>query len=96
MLAERLRERLADMPEVAVHDEGAQRCAIVTLTKQGVPAHGISNRLHEAGINTSVTSVESSRFDFEARGLTELVRVSPHYYNTRDELDRLCAIVEQI
>ena len=95
-LAEGLRERLTDMPEVAVHDQGLQRCAIVTFTKQGVPAHDISSRLHEAGINTSVTSVESSRFDFEARGLTELVRVSPHYYNTRDELDRLCAIVEQI
>ena len=88
-LAEGLRERLAGISGVAVHDQGAQRCAIVTFTKQGTPAPVIADRLREAGINTSVTSVESARFDFEARGLTEMVRVSPHYYNTLDELDRL-------
>lgn len=95
-LAEGLRERLAGIPGVAVHDEGAQRCAIVTFTKQGIPAPDISDRLREAGINTSVTSVESARFDFQARGLTEVVRVSPHYYNTLDELDRLCGFVEHM
>ena len=95
-LAESLRERLADIPGVAVHDQGAQRCAIVTFTKQGVPALDISDRLREVGINTSVTSVESARFDFEARGLTDVVRVSPHYYNTHDELDRLCTVVERL
>jgi selenocysteine lyase/cysteine desulfurase len=95
-LAESLRERLADIPGVAVHDQGAQRCAIVTFTKQGIPALDISDRLREVSINTSVTSVESARFDFEARGLTEMVRVSPHYYNTHDELDRLCTLVEHM
>jgi selenocysteine lyase/cysteine desulfurase len=95
-LAESLRGTLADIPGVAVHDQGAQRCAIVTFTKQGVPALDIASRLREVGINTSVTSVESARFDFEARGLTDVVRVSPHYYNTHDELDRLCTVVERI
>jgi selenocysteine lyase/cysteine desulfurase len=93
-LAESLRERLAGISGVTVHDQGAQRCAIVTFTKEGFSATDVSARLREAGINTSVTSVESARFDFEARGLTEMVRVSPHYYNTHDELDRLCALVE--
>jgi selenocysteine lyase/cysteine desulfurase len=93
-LAESLRERLAGISGVTVHDQGAQRCAIVTFTKEGLSATDVSARLREAGINTSVTSVESARFDFEARGLTEMVRVSPHYYNTHDELDRLCALVE--
>jgi selenocysteine lyase/cysteine desulfurase len=95
-LAESLRERLADIPGVAVHDQGAQRCAIVTFTKQGVPALDVTDRLREVGINTSVTSVASARFDFEARGLTDMVRVSPHYYNTHDELDHLCTVVERL
>jgi cysteine desulfurase / selenocysteine lyase len=92
-LAEYLRQRLADLPGVAVHDLGAQRSAIVTFTNRGVPAPDLVERLRGAGINTSVTSVESARFDFEARGLTEIVRASVHYYNTDDELDRLCSVV---
>jgi cysteine desulfurase / selenocysteine lyase len=37
---------------------------------------------------------EAARHDFEARGLPELVRASVHYYNTQDELDALCRVVE--
>lgn len=95
-LAENLRGRLAATAGVAVHDHGAQRAAIVTFTKAGVPAAELSARLRAAGINTSVTSVASARFDFEARGLQEVVRASPHYYNTEDELERLCTMVERM
>ena len=95
-LADGLRECLSAIPGVSVHDQGEQRCAIVTFTKKGIPAAEVSHRLRQAGVNTSVTSVESARFDFEARGLTEMVRASPHYYNTGDELDRLCAMVEHM
>jgi cysteine desulfurase / selenocysteine lyase len=92
-LAENLRRRLADLPKVAVHDLGARRSASVSFTKDGVPAPAIAEQLRRAGINTSVTSAESARFDFEARGLTEMVRASVHYYNTEDELDQLCTVV---
>ena len=61
----------------------------MTFSEQGLTALDIAAGLREQGINTSATSLESARFDFEARGLTEMVRVSPHYYNTLDELDRL-------
>lgn len=96
ILAERLRERLAAISDVSVHDQGSERCAIVTFTREGTPAATVADRLREGGINVSVTSVESARYDFEARGLTELVRASPHYYNTEDELDQLSALVEHM
>jgi selenocysteine lyase/cysteine desulfurase len=35
--------------------------------------------------------MEYARFDLAARGLPDLVRASVHYYNTEEELDRLCA-----
>ena len=88
-LAESLRERLAALDGVHVHDQGLRRCAIVTFTVDGVPARAVQRRLAESGVNTSVSVASSARLDLPRRGLSELVRASVHYYNTDDELDRL-------
>jgi cysteine desulfurase / selenocysteine lyase len=94
-LADGLRERLGEVPGVRVRDEGVRRCGIVTFTVDGVPATEVSARLRAARINTSVSPMEYARFDLAARGLPDVVRASVHYYNTEDELDRLCAVLRQ-
>ncbi|WP_447643597.1 aminotransferase class V-fold PLP-dependent enzyme [Nocardioides zeae] len=91
--AELLRERLADVDGVAVHDQGLRRCGIVTFSVDGHDASAVKQWLTEAGINTSVTASASSRNDLEARGLGDLVRASVHYYNTEDEV---LALVERV
>jgi selenocysteine lyase/cysteine desulfurase len=88
-LAESLREQLARLDGVNVHDLGQRRCAIVTFTVDGIPAQAVQRRLAESGVNTSVSVASSARLDLPRRGLPELVRASVHYYNTDDELDRL-------
>ncbi|MDQ2880345.1 MAG: aminotransferase class V-fold PLP-dependent enzyme [Actinomycetota bacterium] len=88
-LAGRLRERLAGLDGVHVHDQGQRRCAIVTFTVDGVPARAVQHRLAMSGVNTSVSVASSARLDLPRRGLAELVRASVHYYNTDNELDRL-------
>ena len=90
-LAESLRERLAALDGVHVHDQGLRRCAIVTFTVDGVPARTVKRGLAESGVNTSVSVASSARLDLPRRGLSELVRASVHYYNTDAELDRLIA-----
>lgn len=90
-LAEDLRERLAGIPGVAVHDQGLRRCGIVTFTVDGVPARDVQRHLAARGVNTSVSVAEEGRFDLLHRGLPDLVRASVHYYNTDAELDRLTA-----
>jgi selenocysteine lyase/cysteine desulfurase len=88
-LADRLRERLAAVDGVAVHDQGVRRCGIVTFTVEGIDAADVQLRLQEHGVNVSVSLVEYARLDLPHRGLPDLVRASVHYYNTDDELDRL-------
>lgn len=88
-LADRLREQLTNVDGVRVHDQGRRRCGIVTFTIDGVPAHMIQQRLHEHGINVSVSLAGHARHDLPSRGLPDLVRASVHYYNTEFELDRL-------
>ena len=43
--------------------------------------------LRGAGINTSYSPPDYARHDFAAHGINGLVRLSPHVYNTEDELD---------
>ena len=88
LLASALRFALACIPGITLQDLGAQKCGIVTFTKEGEEAEAIRVRLHGAGINVSVANRSSALLDYDARGLTSLVRASVHYYNTEAEIGR--------
>ena len=47
-------------------------------------------------INVTTSTVASTRFDMEARGLHEIVRASVHYYNDEAEITRFCESVRLI
>src|SRR4051794_8992965 len=83
-----LRDRLEALPGVTTHDRGATRCAIVTASVEGVPAAEVAARLRGKGVNVSVTVPRDTQLTTEIRDLPPLVRLSPHYYNTDEELDR--------
>jgi selenocysteine lyase/cysteine desulfurase len=87
-LGARLRALLDDLPGVTTHDLGRDRCAIVTASVAGVPAAKVAAFLAGEGINVTTTLAEDTQFDTEDRGVHPLVRLSPHYYNTEQELDR--------
>lgn len=89
VLAQRLRDLLASVDGVHVHDQGQRRCGIVTFTVDGVPAHMVQQRLAERGVNVSVSLADYARLDLPSRDLPDLVRASVHYYNTDGEIDQL-------
>ena len=92
-LASALRFALAAVPGITVQDLGAQKCGIVSFMKQGEEAEALRIRLHRQGINVSVTNRSSALLDFDARGLTSLVRASVHYYNTEAEIGRFVDVL---
>jgi selenocysteine lyase/cysteine desulfurase len=87
-LGGRLRQRLDALPGVSTHDLGRVRCAIVTARVDGRPAAEVAAALAGARINVTTTVPEDTQFDTEDRGVHPLVRLSPHYYNSDEELDR--------
>lgn len=96
VLADGLRQRLAAIPRVTVHDKGEQHCAITTFAIDAVAAEDVKAQLRAQAVNVSVTTTVSAQLDLPARGLDALVRASVHYITTEDELDRFAELVHQI
>ena len=63
----------------------------MTPTDGRTDADAIVASAGKAGITIGVSKPSSTRLDAEARHLPPVVRASPHYYNTEDEIDRLIA-----
>ncbi len=87
-LAQQLREALDGMAGVRVMDRGRELCAIVTVAVEGQPAAGLVKRLREEGVNTSAVERSSAVLDFDRKGVESVLRLSPHYFNTVEELDQ--------
>ncbi len=90
-LAAALRARLAAMSGVTVRDVGAERCGIVTFTKAGREPGAIRQALGGQGINVHVSATGDTRLEVTSREQSGVVRASVHYYNTEEEIERLCA-----
>ena len=95
-LAKNLRAELGGISGVTLHDSGQRKCAIVTFSLQNLPAVKVKARLSEKGINVSSSSPDSTLIDATNRGLGEIVRVSPHYYNSETEIDRFLEVVREL
>jgi selenocysteine lyase/cysteine desulfurase len=95
-LATYLRERLAELPGVRLMDRGPRLCAIVTAEFAGWPdANALVRRLREAKINTSAAVSGSGPFNPPGAVGPSMVRLSPHYYNTREEIDAAVTALER-
>ncbi len=86
-LADQLRERLEEVEGVSVYDLGVNRAGIVTFSLAGIDASAVQKEMAGRSINCSVTTPASTLVDATRRGLPDLVRLSPHYYNTGEELE---------
>ncbi len=82
--AEQLRDALT-AAGFRVMDLGQRRCGIVTVDLPD--ARATQARLGAEGINASVTSASSTRYDAEARDLGDLLRLSVHYLTTTSEVE---------
>lgn len=95
-LSGRLREGLRTLPGVKIRDLGRAPSAIVSFTIEGSVAGAVVAAADEEGITIGASHPSSTRIDAEARHLPTLVRASPHYYNTEDDVDRLVALCARL
>ena len=95
-LADDLRRGLAALPAVSVTDLAERRSAIVTFQVDGVAAADVVAAAAREGIVINEATAVWAAFDMDAKGLPNVVRASPHYFNTHDELTRLVDCVARL
>ncbi|HEV8453346.1 MAG TPA: aminotransferase class V-fold PLP-dependent enzyme [Gemmatimonadales bacterium] len=86
-LASYARTRLAMVSGVRVLDRGPELCAIVTAAVAGRHTKEIKLALRARGINTSSPEREDAVIDMDEKQASSALRISPHYYNTKEEID---------
>jgi selenocysteine lyase/cysteine desulfurase len=94
-LACHARDGLCRMPGVRVLDRGPDLAAIATVAFDGSAAEDIVLALRDQAINTSAIARSSAVIDMDLKHATDAVRISPHYYNTRREIDTLLSALEE-
>jgi selenocysteine lyase/cysteine desulfurase len=95
-LAASVRERLAEMDGIRVLDRGRSLCAIATAELGGRNAAQVKLALRARGINTSSPLREDAVIDMDEKRAASAIRISPHYYNTADEIDRALAALAEV
>ncbi len=86
-LATELREKAAELPGIRIADRGSLLSAIVTLETRGRDARELVKHLRRAGVNTSAALLGEGPFNAPEAGALPILRLSPHYFNTREEID---------
>lgn len=95
-LAASLRVKLRGLPGVRVLDRGNELAAIVTAEIAGRDARELVEILRQRGINTSASLREYAVIDMEEKRAATALRLSPHYYNTDEEIASAVAALQTL
>ena len=70
--------------------------AIIGLECDGWQPAALKAELENKNCAVQMADAVHTRYDFERRGLTSLLRVSPHCYTRDEDIDRFCALLEDL
>ncbi|XVV00605.1 aminotransferase class V-fold PLP-dependent enzyme [Actinosynnema sp. CA-248983] len=95
-LGARLRDRLADLPGVRVLDRGPAPAALVTFAIKGWEPQPFKAALDARRINSALSFRDFAQYDFGDKDVDWCLRLSPHYYNTEEEVDAVAEAVAEL
>ncbi|UMQ42716.1 aminotransferase class V-fold PLP-dependent enzyme [Chryseobacterium sp. Y16C] len=91
-LSEKLRENLRDSG-FQIWDQGNRLSSIITFCGPDGDLENIQKVLKENNIFFSVTYKNSALIDFTNKNINGIVRLSPHYFNTVEEIEKVSEIL---
>lgn len=95
MLCSYARQKLQALP-LQLMDRGSKLSSIITLHAERLPVAVLKEELHKRNINTSMATTKFARLDLNYKNVDAILRISPHYYNTTEEIDMLTAAIDEI
>jgi len=96
MLADYCRDRMAELKGAKVRDIGTDQCGIVSFTVDGMEPDATVAGLRAQGVVIGASTPFSTLIDAQRRNLPTVMRMAPHYYNTKAEIDRFFAVLRQL
>src|SRR5260221_1294189 len=89
ILCERFRLGVKKIPGLSLLDLGKIQSSIITVRVPRLQPNSLLEVLRRQNINTSISYRIFALIDFEKKGVDWALRVSPHYFNTEEEVDLL-------
>lgn len=96
LLCNQVRDGLAALPHITLLDKGASQSSIITIKINNQTGPQVLNALRNQHINTSIGYRNFALIDFDAKQVDWALRISPHYYNTEEEVATLIQTLQKI
>jgi len=95
-IIKRLRNNLSAIPTIQMYDNGSSTSNILTFRKTNKSIEDIKSILDKNKVYFSISSRAYGLIDFDKKGIDSVIRLSPHYFNTMEEIDKVSEIIESI
>ncbi len=91
-----LRDQLSSLDGVRVLGDSQDLAGIVTCSAGQQDYSLLVEEMREQSINVSAQGREYAVIDYDRKNVSGALRISPHYYNTRDEIIRAVAAIDKV
>ncbi len=93
-LSSMLRSRLKEIRGIRLLDKGKRLAGLVTLTIDDCDPGELKQFLSQERVNSGISHRHVALVDFKEKGANWALRLSPHYYNTEDEVNVVSNILK--
>lgn len=91
-----LKYKLSHIKGMNILDQGSKLASILTFQIENKDKQHTINTLDGNNVYYSVAFRGSALIDFDKKGKSWAIRLSPHYFNTHEEVDQLVDIIRSI
>ena len=96
LISSTLRNNLAKVPRVKIMDKGTNLSSIVSFHIEGIELETLCEFLRQNAICYSVSYKEYAIIDLTDKGVDWVIRLSPHYFNTFEEIENVTSILQKL